>query len=128
MNNGLPEPTSTPPMPQLDPAFGITLNALQDVANERGRQIKDERFTREHDDTHKNGELAMAAACYTIGAYYGWDPAPDADGDVYQPGIFEVTWPWDAARPKDKRRDLVRAAALIVAEIERLDRLAKVPA
>lgn len=116
INNG--QPTSIP----LEPAFAVTLNALQDVANERGRQIGVEGWSREHDDTHKNGELAMAAACYTIGAYYGWDPAPDADGDVYQPGIFEVTWPWDAARPKDKRRDLVRAAALIVAEIERLDR------
>ena len=36
-------------------------------------------------------------------------------------------WPhtWDASwwKPKDRRRDLVRAGALIIAEIERLDRL-----
>jgi hypothetical protein len=35
-------------------------------------------------------------------------------------------WPWEDKwwKPKDRRRDLVRAGALIVAEIERLDRLA----
>ena len=33
-------------------------------------------------------------------------------------------WPWAASwwKPKNRRRDLVRAAALIVAEIERIDR------
>ena len=38
-------------------------------------------------------------------------------------GIMDIPW-WskDWWKPKDKRRDLIRAAALIVAEIERLDR------
>jgi hypothetical protein len=33
-------------------------------------------------------------------------------------------WPWDRKwwKPTDRRRDLVKAAALILAEIERLDR------
>jgi hypothetical protein len=33
-------------------------------------------------------------------------------------------WPWLSKwwKPKDRRRDLVRAAALVIAEIERLDR------
>jgi hypothetical protein len=40
---------------------------------------------------------------------------------------YEDLWPWhdDWWKPKDRRRDLIRAAALIVAEIERLDRAAK---
>lgn len=35
-------------------------------------------------------------------------------------------WPWPASspfKPSDPRRDLIKAAALIVAEIERLDRM-----
>lgn len=36
-------------------------------------------------------------------------------------------WPWDAKwwKPKNTRRDLVRAGALIVAELERMDRESK---
>lgn len=35
-------------------------------------------------------------------------------------------WPWQRKwwKPKDPRRDLVRAGALIIAEIERIDRAA----
>lgn len=95
---------------------------INDVLVERVRQLSEEGYDTAHDDAHVNGELAMAAACYTIGAFYGWEPKPDADGEVWQPSMFEVTWPWDFAKPKDKRRDLVRAAALILAELERIDR------
>jgi hypothetical protein len=40
--------------------------------------------------------------------------------------VLEWLWPWSVQwwKPKDRRRDLVRAGALIVAEIERLDRAA----
>lgn len=100
--------------------------AINDVLVERVRQLSEEGYDAAHDDAHKNGELAMAAACYTIGAFYGWEPKPDADGEVWQPAMFEVTWPWDSAKPKDKRRDLVRAAALILAELERIDRASPV--
>lgn len=38
--------------------------------------------------------------------------------------LWRVLWPWDREwwKPKDRRRNLVRAAALLIAEIERLDR------
>ena len=41
-----------------------------------------------------------------------------------RPVFLRRWWPWslDWWKPKDPRRDLVRAGALIVAEIERLDR------
>jgi hypothetical protein len=41
----------------------------------------------------------------------------------------EYGWPWDLKwwKPTTPRRDLVKAAALIVAEIERLDRAALAP-
>lgn len=85
--------------------------AIADIAAERSRQINAEGWTPEHDDKHTRNELADAAACYAHGEII----VDDADGDI---------WPWDDDwwKPKDRRHDLVRAAALIVAEIERLDR------
>jgi hypothetical protein len=89
-------------------------DAMHDVANERARQVNQEGWTPQHDDSHTPGTLAQAAACYAVNAsgwvIRGYGTAP------YWP--FDEEW-W---KPKDKRRDLVRAAALIVAEIERIDR------
>lgn len=113
-NNGLPSPRRFPPMPR---AIASTMHALQDVADERSRQVSAEAYDRAHDDEHKAGELAQAAACYAAHA----GGMPEA-GYGYAP-----YWPFDdeSWKPKDPRRDLIRAAALIVAEIERLDRAAK---
>lgn len=91
--------------------------ALADVANERRRQIDAEGWTAEHDDEHDPGELAAAGCSYALNAAKTlWG----IKGLRSQPPM----WPWDAEwwKPKDPRRDLVRAAALIVAEIDRLDR------
>lgn len=88
-------------------------SALADVVAERRRQIAVEGWTPEHDDEHSNGEMALAAACYARHAI-----VPPALSDV------PATWPWGASwwKPGDPRRMLVKAAALILAEIERLDR------
>ncbi|WP_447880085.1 hypothetical protein [Serratia fonticola] len=90
--------------------------ALADVMTERQRQINAEGWTSEHDDEHENNEMAFAAACYAL---YAGNPYP---GQGYTP----PEWPWDAEfwRPSTERRDLVKAGALILAEIERLDRAA----
>lgn len=87
--------------------------ALIDVMNERDRQHNEEGWTPEHDDQHTDGELAKAAACYAVG--FSTPPS-------YVPAF----WPWEADwwKPTDRRRDLVKAAALLLAEIERLDRAA----
>ena len=93
-----------------------TAAAARDVLAERRRQIDAEGWTPEHDDEHNCQELAMAAACYAGNAGgYVW-----ADG---WPG--EIVFPWDRSlwKPSTPRRDLVKAAALILAEIERLDRI-----
>ena len=89
--------------------------AATDVLAERNRQIKAEGWTPEHDDEHAHGEMALAASCY---AEQG--PAPYG---VSYPTI-PARWPWDGDwwKPKDYRSNLVRAAALLLAEIERLDR------
>lgn len=88
--------------------------ALADVMTERQRQINVEGWTPEHDDEHENNEMAFAAACYAL---YAGNPYP---GQGYTP----PEWPWDAKfwRPSTERRDLIKAGALILAEIERLDR------
>jgi hypothetical protein len=95
------------------------MSAIDDVAAERRRQIEHEGWTPEHDDKHADGQMASAAACYAIGDY-------DGNSCWRQDSHMRQWWPWDRLwwKPKDRRRDLVRAGALIVAEIERLDRAA----
>jgi hypothetical protein len=75
------------------------------VALERFQQIHVHGFNAVHDDEHKNGELAAAAASYLLGDPTRWP--------------FEYAW-W---KPKSRAKDLIRAAAFIIAEIDRLDRL-----
>lgn len=93
--------------------------AAADVFAERRRQVEAEGWTLEHDDEHRHGEMAVAAACYAL------NTADDSDGPEVR-FVGAELWPWadDWWKPKDRRRDLVRAAALLLAEIERLDRVA----
>lgn len=83
------------------------------IAAERRRQVTVEGWTEDHDDRHEGGELAYAAICYL-------DP-DDADR-------IELCWPWDMVDFKpsegDRLRDLVKAGALVAAEIDRLLRAA----
>ena len=88
----------------------VLSRAADDVIAERVRQTESEGWTAEHDDEHEGGELAEAAACYALGT---------ATSDTW-PGSWDQAW-W---KPRDRRRNLVRAAALLIAEIERLDRAA----
>jgi hypothetical protein len=87
-------------------------HALRDIYDERQRQVTQEGWTPEHDDEHSDGQMASAAACYALVSYLGnkWSPTEH--------------WPWEPEwwKPSDRRRNLVKAGALILAEIERLDR------
>lgn len=96
---------------------------MQAVIAERYRQVDQEGWSPEHDNnTHQPGELALAGASYARSAFIRsskgpgiltWkEPAPDF-------------WPWspDWWKPTEFRRDLVKAAALIIADGERHDRL-----
>ncbi|MBA5617478.1 hypothetical protein [Pseudomonas aeruginosa] len=88
--------------------------AWLDVQAERKRQVEVEGWTPEHDDKHNGGELADAAACYALWA-----------GGI-NPGNWREFWPWapEWLKHSEPRRMLVKAGALILAEIERLDRVA----
>jgi hypothetical protein len=94
-------------------------NAIADVAAERARQVQALGWTPEHDDRHDQDlALPRAAACYALAGI--GDSAPFW---IARAGATEWVWPqqWQW-KPKNRRADLVRAGALIVAEIERLDR------
>ena len=97
-------------------AEGAMAQAFYDLLAERLRQVDDEGWSPEHDDQHAVGELAAAAACYC-------HPEPCMDDTRGVP----FSWPWVRRwwKPTDRRRDLVKAGALILAEIERLDRMAE---
>ncbi|WBI92618.1 hypothetical protein PALA51_02468 [Pseudomonas aeruginosa] len=91
--------------------------AWLDVQAERRRQIEAEGWTPEHDDAHSHGQMARAAACYALAG----SSAPN-DGTAAL--LVSLAWPWDEQwwKPTSTRRDLVKACALALAEIERLDR------
>ena len=106
--------------------------AAADVLAERQRQISAEGWTPEHDDEHREGELSLAAAGYARAAsdqieciVKGFDDSTNAD-HICPPGPTDP-WPygWEF-RACTPRRALVKAGALILAEIERLDRAAGV--
>lgn len=100
--------------------------AAHDVLAERRRQEAAEGWSRKHDDALSDGSLALAAACYACNAATWAQRAPSLPeaeyGKLSEPGF---RWPWHRKwwKPKSQRRDLVRAAALLLAEIERLDRV-----
>lgn len=96
--------------------------AARDVLAERARQITAEGWTPSHDDAHSNGEMAGAAACYAMQVALDHIGRDDLHNTVSH--TIKELWPWSAHwwKPTGRRRDLVKAAALILAEIERIDR------
>lgn len=93
--------------------------AALDVLAERRRQIEAEGWTPEHDDQHSNWELSRAAVCYG-------DMGGNGPFSHPHPAHPPQGWPWHWTwwKPSDDpRRNLVKAGALILAEIERLDRM-----
>lgn len=91
------------------------------IAMERDRQVTGEGWTPQHDDQHAHGELAMAAAVYALPRVLR-APYP-------APGIPDL-WPFvDGWKPtsNDRVRELVKAGALIAAEIDRLQRSERCP-
>lgn len=91
-------------------------DAARDVLAERRRQVEQEGWTPAHDDEHDMGEMAHAAAWYSVDQMIR--SALDERGLSF--------WPWAQEwwKPTTPRRDLVKAGALILAELERLDRAA----
>jgi hypothetical protein len=97
--------------------------ALDDVIAERRRQVDVEGWSAEHDDRYSREELATAAACYAAPNAVWWGTHGLKILWWQRKGGYLI-WPWNISwwKPKDRRRDLVRAAALAIAAIEQMDR------
>jgi hypothetical protein len=94
--------------------------AVLDVLVERERQTSEKGWTPEHDDGHVNDEIAAFACFYAMSpGAREWPASETGYGDTLGAAIVPEGW---AAKPGDRRRELVKAAALVLAEIERLDR------
>lgn len=95
---------------------------IQLIAQERQRQIEVEGWTPEHDDQHRHAEMLLAAICYAETAK-GLQYGHRLDG--IREFVVDPKWPWKPFwfKPsEDKIRNLVKAGALIAAEIDRLQR------
>lgn len=95
------------------------MSAIDDIAAARARLVDELGFGDGRADEFIHGQLARAASAYA-------DFAGRSDESRQLPAGAPSLWPWWSLgewRPtRDRRTDLVRAGALIVAEIERLDR------
>lgn len=110
------------------------MSGVERIAAERARQVDEEGYTAEQDDRWEAGQLAEAAACYSM------------PGNLYVERRFaggvRFVDPWPFRIYLDKRRSvganypdrievegeeridrLVKAGALIAAEIDRLQRV-----
>lgn len=105
---------ATPALMPGDPVLIPVLSqALRDVIAERQRQQSTKGYSTQQDDTYIGGELAAAAISYI-------EPM---EAESYWP----ADWHDDSFKPSDYRRNLVKAGALILAEIERIDRQEQAP-
>jgi hypothetical protein len=98
----------------------VATGVLAEVAGERSRQILTKGYTQAFDDKRTPGELAAAGSAYAIKAACGIHPSyTEVD-----PNTPPTIWPWAAKafKPDDARTNLIKAAALIISEIERMDR------
>lgn len=98
-------------------AGALSTQAVEDVLAERVRQVQEEGWTAEHEDRNNApGDLSRAAACYSLAA------AGCSNDDA----AIQRFWPWLDSwwKPTNDRRNLVKAGALVIAEIERMDRAA----
>lgn len=107
-------------VPVPPPPSGAQTAAARDVLAERQRQVQAEGWSNAHDDEHDAGDMAAAGASYALNAADLLHPFSQGDGG----GDMPDCWPWATVwwKPSTARRDLVKAAALILAEIERCDR------
>lgn len=88
------------------------------IAAERKRQIEKEGWDASHDDKHTDQQIAYAAVCYAL-------PVVSRPRHVlrFWPWDWKFWKPWEGGRqPEGRIRELVKAGALIAAEIDRLQR------
>lgn len=107
----------------LDPKATEALSAMLDMKGgvmimaERARQVEGEGYSKSDDAEHRYGQLIMAAVAYANAAY-----RQVLNPTVKPKELAFCQWPWspEAWKPGDKIRNLVKAGALLAAEIDRI--------
>lgn len=112
---------------QATQGAGGAKTGIELIAEERQRQVNVEGWTAEHDAKNVNDEMARAAAVYAL-------PWPLRNHRLSIDGGMPYHWPiytWAAEwfkpakknslKGPDRIRELVKAGALIAAEIDRLN-------
>ena len=111
---------------------GLEKTAIELIAEERQRQIE-KGYDAEHDEMETAFQLSSAAALYIANAqnqYFKDHTHYDGLGNVARFQIREIdsnkwkeVWPWEDKDNRDKSdimKSLIKAGALIAAEIENL--------
>lgn len=110
--------------PDADAGTAKSAAVANELFEERVRQQIVEPYVPEHDDQYIDGQLERAAATYVD--YAKNEGSFRAARRYQEANRAPATWPWQNRfwKPSDRRRMLVKAGALIIAAIERLDRKA----
>ena len=88
-----------------------------ELIKERIRQVDEEGFTSQDDDGRQDGSLSLGAAAYcVIGTVKNQMARLLWSSGLFDPKMF---------KPAGRRRNLVKAGAMILAEIESIDRVTK---
>ncbi|MEA9759742.1 hypothetical protein VDF70_11835 [Xanthomonas campestris pv. raphani] len=106
------------------PAATVKSDGVAAIAQERTRQVVTEGMTAQGDAGYRRGQLAYAALAYLqLSAMELRDGGRAHIATASPPAC----WPWAASwwKPRDVRRDLVRAGALIAAQLDAIDQQAK---
>ena len=100
----------------------MNFSPIELIVAERVRQIEVEDHLLAHDDEHTEGQMALLAAAYAMSSWAPISPTRSKNTTGYM--VLEYVedflraYGWNF-KPKDPIRDLVRAGALILAELER---------
>lgn len=91
------------------------------IAEERERQVSKEKYDADHDDSHGGGSILAAGIAYATAAQHQSIHGKRTDFEL----VRTMYWPWskrDWKPSPDRVRNLVKAAALLAAEIDREQR------
>lgn len=101
-------------------------SGIELIAEERKRQVEKEGWDEKHDSEHWREELRDAAICYAWGKR-GISRRFDHEDAHAEVSIY--LWPWEdkwwKPTPKNRIKELIKAGALIAAEIDRLQNAAE---
>ncbi len=86
------------------------MNGLERIQKERQRQLEEEKWDADRDDQYVKGQLAAAGFAYEMAT----------ENNKNMP----IFWPWAGIwwKPTTQTRNLEKAGALYLAEIDRLKR------